>query len=350
MIVAENLVYHIQGRRLTDDVSVTLPDGEIIAILGPNGAGKSTLLRQLTGYLQPHSGRCSLFGKPLNEWSITELAKTRAVMRQNSHMAFPFSVQEVIRMGRHPYRTRNTGDETEHIMTLCDCQALAARDYRHLSGGEQQRVQLARLLVQLWEPEPRPKWLFLDEPTSALDIHHQQHLFRLLRRLVGEYTPKLGRKEYSGTIIPITRENYRLASCCTGKNCLDNCIKKISNPLFEQFPILGFMNIEHNTLLGGVEYIPSTFVPYDIPVDKTTAFITCIYLSDTKYDYKTPCLRVLEKYLSNEYNRILVVSDETGVFPNGDLKFFKENGYDDLGILSSEENYCTLHLMSKYIN
>lgn len=164
------------------------------------------------------------------------------------------------------------------------------------------------------------------------------------------YTPKLGRKEYSGTIIPITRENYRLASCCTGKNCLDNCIKKISNPLFEQFPILGFMNIEHNTLLGGVEYIPSTFVPYDIPVDKTTAFITCIYLSDTKYDYKTPCLRVLEKYLSNEYNRILVVSDETGVFPNGDLKFFKENGYDDLGILSSEENYCTLHLMSKYIN
>ena len=67
MIVAENLVYHIQGRRLTDDVSLTLPDGEIIAILGPNGAGKSPLLRQLPGYLQPHSGRCSLFGKPLNE-------------------------------------------------------------------------------------------------------------------------------------------------------------------------------------------------------------------------------------------------------------------------------------------
>ncbi|ELN4155936.1 heme ABC transporter ATP-binding protein [Citrobacter braakii] len=186
MIVAENLVYHIQERRLTDDVSLTLPDGEIIAILGPNGAGKSTLLRQLTGYLQPHSGRCSMFGKPLDKWSITELAKTRAVMRQNSHMAFPFSVQEVIRMGRHPYRTRNTGDETEYIMALCDCQTLAARDYRHLSGGEQQRVQLARLLVQLWEPEPGPKWLFLDEPTSALDIHHQQHLFRLLRRLVRE--------------------------------------------------------------------------------------------------------------------------------------------------------------------
>ena len=69
-------------------------------------------------------------------------------------------------------------------MTLCGCRELAARDYRHLSGGEQQRVQLARLLVQLWEPEPTPKWLFLDEPTSALDIHHQQQLFRLLRELV----------------------------------------------------------------------------------------------------------------------------------------------------------------------
>ncbi|SQB21551.1 hemin importer ATP-binding subunit [Citrobacter koseri] len=71
-------------------------------------------------------------------------------------------------------------------MALCDCSQLASRDYRQLSGGEQQRVQLARLLVQLWEPEPSPKWLFLDEPTSALDIHHQQHLFRLLRQLVRE--------------------------------------------------------------------------------------------------------------------------------------------------------------------
>ncbi|AUS67435.1 heme ABC transporter ATP-binding protein [Escherichia albertii] len=186
MISARNLIYSLQGRRLTDNVSLTFPGGEIVAILGPNGAGKSTLLRQLTGYLQPDSGECRLFNKPLNEWSITELAKHRAVMRQNSHMAFPFSVQEVIQMGRHPHRTDVQRDETTQIMALCDCQALAHRDYRQLSGGEQQRVQLARLLVQLWEPTPSPKWLFLDEPTSALDIHHQQHLFRLLRQLVHE--------------------------------------------------------------------------------------------------------------------------------------------------------------------
>lgn len=184
MIEASELSFSLQGRTLTDNVSFTLPGNEIVAILGPNGAGKSTLLRQLTGYLKPDSGECILFGKPLREWSAATLAKTRAVMRQNSHMAFPFSVQEVIRMGRHPHRTGHARDETEHIMTLCGCEALASRDYRHLSGGEQQRVQLARLLVQLWEPTPSPKWLFLDEPTSALDIHHQQQLFRLLRVLV----------------------------------------------------------------------------------------------------------------------------------------------------------------------
>ncbi len=186
MINAENLIYSVNGRRLTDNLSLHLPGGEIVAILGPNGAGKSTLLRQLTGYLQPDSGRCSLFGKPLASWPITALAKIRAVMRQNSHMAFPFSVMEVIRMGRHSHNLHPVRDSIEHIMALCDCTELAARDYRSLSGGEQQRVQLARLLVQLWEPEPSPKWLFLDEPTSALDIHHQQHLFRLLRRLVSE--------------------------------------------------------------------------------------------------------------------------------------------------------------------
>lgn len=186
MIDAQNLTFSINGRRLTNNVSLTLPGGEIVAILGPNGAGKSTLLRQLTGYLQPDSGHCSLFERLLGDWPTAELAKTRAVMRQNCHMAFPFSVMEVVRMGRHPHRTRNPRDETEHIMALCGCSELASRDYRHLSGGEQQRVQLARLLVQLWEPEPSPKWLFLDEPTSALDIHHQQQLFRLLRQLVQE--------------------------------------------------------------------------------------------------------------------------------------------------------------------
>lgn len=187
MISAQHLTYSVNGCRLTDDVSFDLPGGEIVAILGANGAGKSTLLRQLTGYLQPDSGHCSLFGKPLTAWSTAELARTRAVMRQSSGMSFPFTTTEVIRMGQHSQRSHHLQDQLIIIMTLCDCMGLAKRDYRSLSGGEQQRVQLARLLWQLWQPEPAPKWLFLDEPTSALDIHHQQRLFRLLRRLTGEW-------------------------------------------------------------------------------------------------------------------------------------------------------------------
>lgn len=184
MIIANKLCYSAGGRRITDEVSLVLPNGEIIAILGPNGAGKSTLLRQLTGYLVPDSGDCILLGKSLKEWEPKALARARAVMRQNSHMAFSFSVRDIVLMGCHPNSSTKNHEIANNIMSLCDCDTLAKRDYASLSGGEQQRVQLARLLAQLWDDNPTPKWLFLDEPTSALDIHHQQHLFRLLRHLV----------------------------------------------------------------------------------------------------------------------------------------------------------------------
>lgn len=163
------------------------------------------------------------------------------------------------------------------------------------------------------------------------------------------YTPNLSEEERVGTIVPITIENYNIAGCCTGKDCLENCQKKTASSLYNNMSMLGFMNIDNNQLLGGVEYLPSTLVPYDIPRDESTAFITCIYPSDRQYDYKSPCLKALEQYLSNEYKKVIVISDEIGVFPNGDLKFFIRNGYMDLGIIAQEESYCTLHLMSKII-
>lgn len=100
----------------------------------------------------------------------------------------------------------------------------------------------------------------------------------------------------------------------------------------------------------GVEFMPSLLVPYEIPKDKKTAFITCVYLSDDKYDYKSAPLRKLEEYLRSTYDRVLVISDETGVFPNGNKAFFEKNGYTDNGIISHEEGYCTLHLMSKSLS
>lgn len=107
-------------------------------------------------------------------------------MRQNSTLAFGFSVREVLTLGRSPHGQLNMQHALAEVMTQTGCLNLADRDYRHLSGGEQQRVQLARVLIQLWQPEPSPRWLFLDEPTSALDLYHQQHALRLLRQLTQE--------------------------------------------------------------------------------------------------------------------------------------------------------------------
>ncbi len=186
LLTANHLSYHVQGQRLIHDVSLQIASGEMVAIIGPNGAGKSTLLRLLTGYLAPSDGDCQLLGKNLSNWQPQALARTRAVMRQYSDLAFPFSVSEVIQMGRAPYGKAQNDQALQEVMAQTDCLALAQRDYRALSGGEQQRVQLARVLAQLWQPEPSPRWLFLDEPTSALDLYHQQHTLRLLRQLTNQ--------------------------------------------------------------------------------------------------------------------------------------------------------------------
>jgi iron complex transport system ATP-binding protein len=170
-------------RLLLDDVSLSLRQGEVVALIGPNGAGKSTLLRVLTGYQPMDDGSVSLAGLPLNEWSNEALSRRRAVMRQRSGMAFSWSVEEVIAMGRAPWPAAQTPRIVNEVMALTGCDTLAGRDFCQLSGGEQQRVQLARALAQLWHSGQPHGWLFLDEPTSALDLYHQQHILRLLRRL-----------------------------------------------------------------------------------------------------------------------------------------------------------------------
>lgn len=155
-LTARELRYSLGTRRLINDVSLSLAGGEMVAIIGPNGAGKSTLLRLLTGYLTPDCGECRLLDRPLEHWAPQQLAKVRAVMRQYSDLAFPFSVEEVVSMGRSPHGKRDEHQAIQQVMAQTDCLALAQRDYRQLSGGEQQRVQLARVLAQLWQPQPSP--------------------------------------------------------------------------------------------------------------------------------------------------------------------------------------------------
>lgn len=183
--VAQNLTYRVADRTVIRNISLTLIPGELVALIGPNGAGKSTLLRLLTGYLKPEAGQCKLEGKDLAHWSAPALSRTRAVMRQLTQPGFDWPVEAVVAMGRTPWGLTPDRSIITQVMQLTGCLPLAGRSYSALSGGEQQRVQLARALAQLWRNGAPRGWLFLDEPTSALDLYHQQHILRLLKRLTG---------------------------------------------------------------------------------------------------------------------------------------------------------------------
>lgn len=180
---AHNLHFSHGATALIDDVSLTLQPGEMVALIGPNGAGKSTLMRLLTGFLTPDAGECWLGDRPLQAWPREPLAQRRAVMRQQNSVTFPLPAEEVVAMGRAPWPADKSRAVIEEVMQLTGSLELAKRDFRSLSGGEQQRVQLARVLAQLWHDGGPRGWLFLDEPTSALDLFWQQYSLRLLHQL-----------------------------------------------------------------------------------------------------------------------------------------------------------------------
>lgn len=183
ILQADRLGYRVGQRQLIEDVSLTLARGEMVSLIGPNGAGKSTLLRLLSGYLTPDKGSCLLAGQAPGAWPRERLAQMRAVMRQKSQVEFRLPVRDVVAMGRAPWPGPVNQPIVDEVMRLTGSDSLARRDYCSLSGGEQQRVQLARALAQLWQPDGPRGWLFLDEPTSALDLYHQQHALRLLHRI-----------------------------------------------------------------------------------------------------------------------------------------------------------------------
>lgn len=186
-----NALLEIQGlgfsygkKRILNNLSLSLTGGKLIAVLGPNGAGKSTFFRCVCGELTPESGTVTIAGRNLRDWTPLDLARIRAVLPQESKLAFNFSVFEVVMMGRTPHITRSESRHDQEIANLAleavDLKDMAMRPYLTLSGGEKQRVHLARALAQIWEPiDGQPRFLFLDEPTNNLDLSHQHALLRL---------------------------------------------------------------------------------------------------------------------------------------------------------------------------
>lgn len=189
MIKASGLCYTANNKLILNDIDVEIRLGEVTAILGPNGAGKSTLLKCLTNTITPEQGEIILDDKPLKNYSLHQLSKKRAILSQSNPISFPFTVLEIALMGRNPYIKNKESTEDKQIVrqTLekMDAWHLKDRIYPTLSGGEQQRVQLARILAQIWGQQNN--YLFLDEPTSALDLKHQYELLEHIKLLSKTY-------------------------------------------------------------------------------------------------------------------------------------------------------------------
>ena len=189
MFVAEKISVHLGKRPVLTDVSLTIKRGELVIILGPNGAGKSTLLKALTGDLTPHGGRITFDGKPLAEIRPRDLACERAVLSQSTSLNFPFTVLEVVRLGLEASRDGMSKGEAARLLHKAlgavGLSGFEGRLYQELSGGEQQRVQLARILCQAWAGKPDGSaFLLLDEPVSNLDIRHQLQTLEAVRHHV----------------------------------------------------------------------------------------------------------------------------------------------------------------------
>lgn len=193
-ITATDITVQYGTRAALSAVSFAAQAGQFTAIVGPNGSGKTTLLRAISGEIA-HRGHVCLNGQDTARQSPAQLARCRAVLPQSGSVAFPFNVLELVRLGLTaglPSLTDQSPEARDRLVLAAikrvGLEGFETRMVQDLSGGERQRAQLARVLVQIWEPvlEGQPRWLLLDEPVSALDIGHQLTIMQLARDYVDQ--------------------------------------------------------------------------------------------------------------------------------------------------------------------
>jgi iron complex transport system ATP-binding protein len=205
LIDIQDLNFAYSENPVLKGISLQISPAEFIGIIGPNGAGKSTLLKLIDGIYTDVKAQIFINGQPIRSLSRKALARQVAYLPQEIDMAFAYSVEEVIRMGRFPYLqgihlyAREDQKMVEEVMQLMDVKQFRLRSFHELSGGEKQRVMIASALAQ------EPEIILLDEPTSALDLHHQIGIYQILKEL---------QKSRHLTVIVVTHDINLAAQFC----------------------------------------------------------------------------------------------------------------------------------------
>ncbi len=184
MLKVNHISFDYGEKKIVKDISFSVEKGKFLSIIGPNGSGKTTLLNILTGHLKKKEGKVKFLDKEMEKYSVEEISKHFAVISQNTSIRFPFTALEIVMMGRNPFKERMKNlnkkemEKIYHVMEITDTLKFANSLITQVSGGEFQRIILARALVQ------NPKVLFLDEAFSAMDIAHRIKALRLIKSLV----------------------------------------------------------------------------------------------------------------------------------------------------------------------
>lgn len=201
-IHAQSLMYAYGDRSVIQNVAFTVAEGDFFIIIGPNGSGKTTLMKLISGIEKMQSGRLELFGKPFGGYTRRSLAKTVALVPQLVLEDIPFTVADVILMGRAPHQgilgleEKSDLDRVQQAMAFTEIEHLAGRKLDQLSGGERQRVFIAKAICQ------EPRIILLDEPTAALDLAHQVRVMDLMEKL----------KEEKGVTVVMVSHDVNLAA------------------------------------------------------------------------------------------------------------------------------------------
>ena len=237
VIALNNLSFGYAASDVLKGITAEISRGEFVALVGPNGAGKSTLLKVIGGLIRNYRGSAKFYGEDVSRIAPRELAKRLAFVPQDTQMVFPFTVAEIVLMGRLPHRPRtlfeSRGDVelAQEAMIQTDTVEFAGKPFNELSGGERQRVVLASALAQ------NPEVLLLDEPTAFLDLKHQLQFYEILGRL----------NEQRGlTIVSVThdvnlaaRYARRMIAVRSGQFVVDGTPEEVLTPqhLYEVFEI-----------------------------------------------------------------------------------------------------------------